>query len=129
MAFQNPSPAARFGRTPFLYFRSLGVKKYHSFFPYCGYCSVNYPKYVILVLLNMVSKIKSKLKIVHVKHEKEKEKEEENFLYEYNFFIVPNSEYHLFTISKHKSIIVMQKKGVQKQWEFKETNLYQKVDA
>ena len=45
------------------------------------------------------------------------------------FFKVPNIEYHLFTISKRTSIIVMQNKGVQKQWEFKETNLYQKVDA
>ena len=33
-AFQYPSPAARFGRTPFKYFRSLGVKKYNSFSPH-----------------------------------------------------------------------------------------------
>ncbi|KAL0017187.1 hypothetical protein SO802_004256 [Lithocarpus litseifolius] len=30
VGFQDPSPVDRFGRDPFGYFRSLGVKKYHA---------------------------------------------------------------------------------------------------
>lgn len=55
----------------------------------------------------MVSKIKSKLKIVHIKHEKKKKRISYMNI---TFFKVPNIEYHLFTISKRTSIIVMQKK-------------------
>jgi len=33
VAFQYPEAAALFGLAPFGYFRSLGLKKYHSFSP------------------------------------------------------------------------------------------------
>jgi hypothetical protein len=33
VAFQYPDPAARLGRAPFGYLRSLGLKKNHSFSP------------------------------------------------------------------------------------------------
>jgi hypothetical protein len=33
VAFQYPEPAARLGRAPLGYLRSLGLKKYHSFSP------------------------------------------------------------------------------------------------
>lgn len=42
---------------------------------------------------------------------KKKRKKEENFLYEYNFFIVPNIEYHLFTKIKTQVNYCDAKKG------------------
>ena len=74
----------------------------------------------------MVSKIKSKLKIVHIKHEKKKKRISYMNI---TFFKVPNIRVpSLYNIKTHINYCDA-KKGVQKQWEFKETNLYQKVDA
>ena len=44
VAFQYPSPADRLGRSPFGYFRSLGVKKYHAFSRCCLKFAANQQK-------------------------------------------------------------------------------------